>query len=82
MKASFAKNEGELAKRISAYLKARARDAGVTYTELADRMKKHGHPHETEESVKAKLKRGTFPATYLVAAVAALGLSIISLKDI
>jgi hypothetical protein len=33
--------------------------------ELAKRLKKHGLPGETQDSIKAKLKRGTFAATFL-----------------
>jgi hypothetical protein len=36
----------------------------------------------TQDSIKAKLKRGTFPATFLLACLAALELSGISLEDV
>ncbi len=78
----FARTEGELAKRVSAYLKARLADEGLTYADLAVRMKKHGLVSETEESIKQKLKRGTFPATFLLAAAAALELEAVVLGDI
>lgn len=78
----LARSEQELAERVSAYLKARLADAGITYGELASRMKKHGHPSESENSIKQKLKRGTFSATFLLAAVAALGLDAIVLGDV
>ena len=39
---------------------------GVTYQELAARLGEHGLPDETEHSIKAKLKRGTFPATFFL----------------
>lgn len=78
----FARSEQELAERVSAYLKARLADAGITYGELALRMKKHGHPRESENGIKQKLKRGTFSATFLLAAAAALGLDAIVLGDV
>jgi len=39
-------------------------------------------PNETVNSIKAKLKRGTFPATFLIATLAALGLEGFKLGDI
>jgi hypothetical protein len=55
--------------------------AGVTYEELANRLKKHGL-EETRDSVAAKLKRGTFAATFLLACLAALELEGVRLEDI
>jgi hypothetical protein len=45
------------------------------------RLKRHGLP-ETQDSIKAKLKRGMFPATFLVAVLAALELEGVKLEDI
>jgi hypothetical protein len=53
----------------------------MTYEELAKRLKKHGLD-ETRDSVAAKLKRGTFPATFLLACLAALELDGVSLENI
>lgn len=78
----FAKSDDEIAERLSEYLKARITEAGLTYAQLAERMKKHGRPKETALTIKFKLHRGTFSATFFVAAVAALGASRIDLKDI
>jgi hypothetical protein len=55
--------------------------AGVTYEELANRLKKHGLD-ETRDSVASKLKRGTFAATFMLACLAALELDGIRLEDI
>lgn len=77
----LAKNEAELAKRAAAYLKAEIAKAEITYEELAKRMKKHGVA-ETKASVTNKLARGTFPATFFLAAVAALGLDGVTLDCI
>lgn len=78
----LAKSEAELQDRASAYLKAELEKAEVTYAELAKRLKKHGFPKETEDSIKAKLKRGTFAATFFVACLAALELEGFNLEDL
>jgi hypothetical protein len=77
----LAESERELAERTSRYLKAELKRANVTYEELAKRLKKHGLD-ETRDSVAAKLKRGTFAATFMLACVAALELDGIDLEDI
>jgi len=78
----LAKTERELGERASRFLKAELKRANVTYDELAQRLKKHGLSDETEDSIKAKLKRGTFSATFFLASVAALELSAVKLEDI
>lgn len=79
---SYAKTEEEWAERVRAYLKAELVKAEVTYTELAKRLKRHGFKDETEASITAKLKRGTFAATFLLAALAALEADGVRLEDI
>jgi hypothetical protein len=61
---------------------AELKRANVTYLELAERLKAHGLPGETESSIKAKLKRGTFAATFLLATLAALEMEGIRLEDL
>ena len=46
------------------------------------RLAKHGVKGETEDSIKAKLKRGTFAATFLLASVAALEMEGIRIEDL
>ena len=53
----------------------------MTYDELAERLKEHGLI-ETRNSITAKLKRGTFPATFLIAVPAALELCGVRLEDL
>jgi hypothetical protein len=77
----FAKTEEEWAERVRAHLKAELQKAEVTYTELAKRLKKHGFK-ETEASITAKLKRGTFSATFLLASLAALERPGLDLADV
>ena len=75
------KSEEEWAQRASAFLKHKLRDCEITYAELAKRLKKHGLT-ETEASVTNKLKRGTFPATFFLASLAALELDGVALEEI
>jgi hypothetical protein len=80
--AGFAKNEAEIADRVSRYLKAELKRADMTYEALAERLAKHGVKGETVDSIKAKLKRGTFSAIFLLACMAALEAEGIQLEDI
>ena len=77
----LAKTEDEWGQRASAYLKAKMKEADVTYAELAKRLKKHGLK-ETEAGITMKLKRGTFSAVFLLASVAALELEQVVLEEI
>lgn len=78
---SLAKSEAEIAERTARFLKAELKRADVTYEELAKRLKNHGL-NETRDSIAAKLKRGTFAATFLLACLAALEMDGIRLEDI
>jgi ribose 1,5-bisphosphokinase PhnN len=78
----LAKTEAEIAERVSRYIKAELKRADVTYEELAKRLKKHGLPNESPDSIKAKLKRGTFAATFFLACLAALELEGVILEEI
>jgi hypothetical protein len=80
--AAFAKNEAEIADRVSRYLKAELKRADVTYAGLAERLAKHGLKGETVDSIKSKLARGTFSAVFLLASLAALEAAGIRLDDI
>lgn len=77
----YAKTEEEWQTRASAFLKAKMKEADVTYVEMATRLKKHGFI-ETEASLTMKLKRGAFAATFFLACLAALELQGIRLEDI
>jgi hypothetical protein len=78
----LAKTETEIAESASRFLKAELKRAGVTYEELAKRLKDHGLPEETQDSIKSKLKRGTFAATWFLACLAALELDGVRLEDL
>ena len=77
----IAASEKELAGKASRFLKAELKRSGVTYAELAKRLKEHGL-EETEASVTSKLARGTFAATFLLAALAALEMEGLQLTDL
>ena len=74
-------SEAEWAERAAAFLKHKLREAEVTYVELAKRLKKHGFKEETEASITNKLKRGSFPATFFLACLAALELDGVALEE-
>ena len=78
---AFAETENEWAERVARHLKAELKRADVTYEELAERLKDHGL-EETRNSSAAKLKRGSFPATFLVAVMAAIGRESVELADV
>ncbi len=67
--------------RARRFLKAELKRANVGYQELAERLKKHGLS-ETEASIASKLSRGTFAATFFLAALVALEVEGIRLEDI
>ena len=77
----IAATEKELAVKASRFLKAELKRAGVTYEELARRLKDHGL-EETEASIANKLARGTFAATFLIASLAAIEVEALRLGDL
>jgi Domain of unknown function (DUF6471) len=77
----LAKTEAEIAERAARFLKAELKRADMTYDELATRLKDHGL-NETRDSIAAKLKRGTFAATFFLGCVAALEMGGVRLEDI
>jgi len=80
--AGFAKTEAEIGDRMSRFLKAELKRANVTYEGLAERLAKHGLKGETAASIKNKLARGTFAATFMLASLAALELEGVRLEDL
>jgi hypothetical protein len=78
----FAKTEAERAERASWYLKAELKKAGITYAGLANLLRKHGFRNETKAGVSSKLVRGTFTATFFLAALVAIGCEAVRLEDI
>ena len=79
---AYAKTEEEWGSRTSLYLKAELKKAGLTYSDLAKRLKKHGFKDESVSSITMKLKRAAFGAGFLLACLAALELEGVRLEDI
>ena len=73
--------ERELIERMKRFVKAELKRADVTYEELARRLQQMGHT-ETKVSVANKLSRGTFPATFFVAVMKAIGRESVNLADV
>lgn len=78
----FAQSEEELRDRASTFIKAELKRAKLTYANLAERLREHGLPGESETTIKAKLKRGTFSATFFLATLAALEMEGMRLEDL
>jgi Domain of unknown function (DUF6471) len=78
----LATSEEELRDRLSRFVKAELKRGKLTYADLAERLKEHGLPDESDTTIKAKLKRGAFAATFLVATLAALEMEGIRLEDL
>ena len=77
----LATTEKELGERAARFLKGELKKSGVTYADLARRLEKHGL-HETEASITSKLARGTFAATFFLAALIALEMEEVRLRDL
>lgn len=75
------KSEAEWQQDVTAFVKRRMKEGGVTYVEMAKRLGAHGF-NETEASLTMKLKRGAFAATFLLACLAALELEGVRLEDL
>ena len=75
-------SEKEWVERAAAFLKHKIREGEITYAELARRLKKHGFKTESEASIANKLARGSFPATFFLACLAALELDGVALEEI
>jgi hypothetical protein len=73
--------ELEPVERMKRFVKAELKRAGVTYEELAHRLREMGY-EETKVSVANKLSRGTFPATFFVAAMKAVGRQHVNLEEV
>jgi Domain of unknown function (DUF6471) len=73
--------EKEWATKASRFIKAELKRSGIGYRELAERLNKHGLK-ETEDSISAKLGRGTFPVTFFLAVLAVLEISALEIGDL
>jgi len=73
--------EKEWASRVSRFIKAELKRAGISYKELARRLNDHGL-QETEDSITSKLGRGTFAVTFFLATLAVLEMDGLRLEDL
>jgi hypothetical protein len=78
---AYAKTEQEWAERAARHFKAELKRAGMTYDDLADKLKKHGFK-ETKASIANKLARATLPAHFFLASLAAMGREHVVLADL
>ena len=76
------KNDKEWAERTARYVKAQLKRHNVSYDELAERLKPLGYEGETRASIANKLARGTFPAPFLLATMAAIEEGTIKIDDV
>jgi Domain of unknown function (DUF6471) len=77
----FVSKEREWAERAKRLVKAELKRADISYHELAERLREHGLD-ETEGSISNKLSRGTFPATFFLAVMKAIGREKLDLADV
>jgi Domain of unknown function (DUF6471) len=73
--------ERQLIERLSRFVKAELKRADLTYEELAAKLREMGL-EETKISVANKVNRGTFPATFFVAVMRAIGRENVNLADL
>jgi hypothetical protein len=78
----FVSREREWADRAKRLVKAELKRADVTYEELARRLREDHGLEETAASVGNKLSRGTFPASFFLAVMKAVGRENVSLADV
>lgn len=76
------KTDKEWADRAARYVKAQLKRHDMTYDDLAERLKPYGFESETKASIANKLARGTFPASFLLATMAAMQEGTIKLEDV
>ncbi len=74
-------SEADWQTAVTKFVKAKMKEAGVTYVEMVRRLEAHGFT-ESEASFTMKLKRGAFAATFLMACLAALELDGVRLEDL
>ena len=73
--------EHELIESMKRFVKAELKRADLTYEELAAKLREMGF-EETKVSVTNKLSRGTFPATFFVAVMRAIGRERVDLGEL
>jgi hypothetical protein len=74
-------NKDFWATRSKRFLQAELKRRGITYAGLAERMTEMGIP-ETEGSITVKINRGGFPTWFFLAALNAIGCTLVRLEDV
>ena len=78
----FPTSDKEWADRTARYVKSQLKRHAMTYDDLAEKLKPYGFPDETKASIANKLARGTFPAPFLLATMAAMEEATIKIEDV
>jgi hypothetical protein len=78
---AYPKTEDEWGERAARHLKAELKRAGLTYEDLADRLKKHGFD-ESKATIANKLARAKLSAHFFLASLVAMGREEVSLDEI
>ncbi len=73
--------EAEWSDKARRLLKAELARAELSYEELAAKLSEGGFP-ETKASIASKISRGTFSASFLLAALKTAGAPVIRLEDV
>lgn len=79
---TYPTTDKEWADRTARYVKAQLKRHDMTYDDLAEKLKPYGFAGETRASIANKLARGTFPAPFLLAAMAAMEEPSIKIEDV
>ncbi len=79
---TYPTSDKDWADRTARYVKAQLKRHDITYDELAERLKPLGYGGETRASISNKLARGTFPAPFLLATMAAIEEGSIKIEDV
>jgi len=74
--------DNDWSERAKRFMKAELKRADVSYEELARRLADQGMPGETKASIANKLARGTFPATFMLASLRAIGCQTVRIEDL
>jgi hypothetical protein len=78
---ALARTEDDWAERVTRHIKVELKRAGLTYDDLAERLKKYGFK-ETKASIANKLARESLPAAFFLACLAAMELEGVVLEEI
>ena len=73
--------EKEWAGKASRFIKAELKRADLGYKELARRLNEHGL-RETEDSITAKLSRGSFSVAWFLAVLTVLGIATLAVAEL